>query len=77
MEYNTVKNEIPSNLHKPEEIYKYWKSQRDHLKRPLIRKLQKASPDEINPHIAFRPREKEKMKLRRTPRPTGLESDVN
>eukprot|EP01015_Nassula_variabilis_P032715 TRINITY_DN769_c0_g1_i1.p1 TRINITY_DN769_c0_g1~~TRINITY_DN769_c0_g1_i1.p1 ORF type:complete len:280 (+),score=35.76 TRINITY_DN769_c0_g1_i1:206-1045(+) len=48
-------------------LYKYWVDLRKQLKRPLIRKYWKCLPfDDTNPNIVFRPREKEKMKLRRS-----------
>ena len=51
-----------------EEIYEFWKNKRNLLKRPLLRLLWKPSIDDTNPKVAFRPREKDKMKLRRTNR---------
>lgn len=47
------------------EIYEYIKKSRETLKRPLLRMLWKPSADDPNPYVAFRPRDKEKMKLRR------------
>ena len=47
------------------EVYAHIKSTRETLKRPLIRYLWKPSADDPNPYVAFRPRDKEKMKLRR------------
>lgn len=48
-----------------QDIYNYIKGQRETLKRPLLRSLWKPSADDPNPYVAFRPRDKEKMKLRR------------
>ena len=56
------------SLQKVEEIYDYWKNKRSLLKRPLLRALWKPQVDETNPNVAFRAREKDKMKLRRTNR---------
>eukprot|EP01017_Pseudomicrothorax_dubius_P008950 TRINITY_DN1297_c0_g2_i10.p1 TRINITY_DN1297_c0_g2~~TRINITY_DN1297_c0_g2_i10.p1 ORF type:complete len:542 (-),score=171.87 TRINITY_DN1297_c0_g2_i10:680-2305(-) len=50
-----------------EEIYNHWRSMRQQLKRSLLRTFWKANiSDDTNPRVAFRPREKEKMKLRRS-----------
>lgn len=48
-----------------QEVYNYIKSTRESLKRPLLRLLWKPTAEDPNPYVAFRPREKEKMKLRR------------
>ncbi|EAR94648.2 hypothetical protein TTHERM_00049000 (macronuclear) [Tetrahymena thermophila SB210] len=50
-----------SNL---EKIYNYWKGKRDLLKRPLLRLHWKPNFNDKDPHVAFRPRVAEKMKLR-------------
>ena len=44
------------------------------IKRPLLRTLWRANIDDANPHAAFRPRDKEKMKLRRNHKPNDEES---
>lgn len=50
-----------------EELYNYWRRQRKELKRPLLRRFWKVIlADDNNPRAAFRPREKEKMRLRRS-----------
>lgn len=46
-------------------VYEHVKKTRETLKRPLLRLLWKPSADDPNPYVAFRPRDKEKMKLRR------------
>lgn len=47
------------------DVYNYWVSKRCKLKRPLLRKFWPiTSCDDTNPHLVFRPREKEKYKLR-------------
>ena len=48
------------------DVYSYWVSKRSKLKRPLLRRFWPVtSTDDTNPHLVFRPREKEKYKLRR------------
>ena len=48
------------------DVYYYWVSKRSKLKRPLIRRFWPVtSTDDTNPHLVFRPREKEKYKLRK------------
>ncbi len=48
-------------------IYDYWMSKRVDLKMPLLRRFQPAtSATDTNPHAVFRPRDKEKYKLRRS-----------
>lgn len=48
------------------DIYQYWVSKRSKLKRPLLRRFWPVtSTDDTNPHLVFRPREKEKYKLRK------------
>lgn len=48
-----------------EDIYNYWKNRRELTKKPLLRIFWKAAPDDKNPHVAFRPCVKDKMKLRK------------
>ena len=44
----------------------YWVQKRSKLKRPLLRRFWPVtSTDDTNPHLVFRPREKEKYKLRK------------
>jgi hypothetical protein len=46
--------------------YQYWISKRSKLKRPLLRRFWPVtSTEDSNPHLVFRPREKEKYKLRK------------
>ena len=48
------------------DVYSYWVSKRSKLKRPLLRRFWPVtSCDDTNPHLVFRPREKEKYKLRK------------
>ena len=48
------------------DVYGYWVSKRSKLKRPLLRRFWPVtSSDDTNPHLVFRPREKEKYKLRK------------
>jgi enhancer of polycomb-like protein len=48
------------------DIYTYWVQKRSKLKRPLLRRFWPGtSSDDTNPHLVFRPREKEKYKLRK------------
>ena len=48
------------------DVYSYWVSKRSKLKRPLLRRFWPVtSSDDTNPHLVFRPREKEKYKLRK------------
>jgi enhancer of polycomb-like protein len=48
------------------EVYNYWLHKRSKLKRPLLRRFWPVtSSDDTNPHLVFRPREKEKYKLRK------------
>jgi len=48
------------------DVYSYWVSKRSKLKRPLLRRYWPVtSTDDTNPHLVFRPREKEKYKLRK------------
>jgi enhancer of polycomb-like protein len=48
------------------DVYNYWVSKRSKLKRPLLRRFWPVtSTDDTNPHLVFRPREKEKYKLRK------------
>lgn len=48
------------------DVYQYWVSKRSKLKRPLLRRFWPVtSTEDSNPHLVFRPREKEKYKLRR------------
>lgn len=49
-----------------QDVYNYWVGKRSKLKRPLLRRFWPVtSSDDTNPHLVFRPREKEKYKLRR------------
>lgn len=48
------------------DVYAYWVQKRSKLKRPLLRRFWPVtSTDDTNPHLVFRPREKEKYKLRK------------
>jgi len=51
------------------DVYQYWHAKRHRLKRPLLRKFWPVtSVNDNNPHKVFRPREKERYKLRRNRR---------
>lgn len=48
------------------DVYNYWLSKRQQLKRPILRKYWPQTPlNDTNPHLVFRPREKERYKLRK------------
>lgn len=48
------------------EVYQYWINKRSKLRKPLLRKYWPVtSVNDTNPHLVFRPREKEKYKLRK------------
>lgn len=48
------------------DVHHYWMSKRSKLKRPLLRRFWPVtSTEDTNPHLVFRPREKEKYKLRK------------
>lgn len=48
------------------DVYGYWVQKRSKLKRPLLRRFWPVtSTEDTNPHLVFRPREKEKYKLRK------------
>jgi enhancer of polycomb-like protein len=48
------------------DVYNYWSTKRQQLKRPLLRKYWPQTPlNDTNPHLVFRPREKERYKLRK------------
>ncbi|KDO34686.1 hypothetical protein SPRG_00750 [Saprolegnia parasitica CBS 223.65] len=48
------------------DVYNYWVTKRSALKRPLLRKYWPQTPlNDTNPHLVFRPREKERYKLRK------------
>lgn len=48
------------------EAYRYWINKRSKLRKPLLRKYWPVtSANDTNPHLVFRPREKEKYKLRK------------
>ena len=48
------------------EVYQYWINKRSKLRKPLLRKYWPVtSANDTNPHLVFRPREKEKYKLRK------------
>lgn len=47
-------------------VYTHWMQKRSRLRKPLLRKFWPATAmTDINPHMVFRPREKEKRKLRK------------
>ncbi|KAL3803328.1 hypothetical protein HJC23_009292 [Cyclotella cryptica] len=55
-------------------VYNYWMQKRSRLKKPLLRRFWPVtSISDLNPHMVFRPREKEKRKLRKK-RQNDLES---
>ena len=48
------------------EVYTYWVNKRSKLRKPLLRRYWPVTnANDTNPHLVFRPREKEKYKLRR------------
>lgn len=52
--------------HVVQDVYSYWVQKRSKLKRPLLRRFWPVTAsDDTNPHLVFRPREKEKYKLRK------------
>lgn len=52
--------------HVIQDVYNYWVQKRSKLRRPLLRRFWPVtSGDDTNPHLVFRPREKEKYKLRK------------
>ena len=60
---NTTVITIKQVIH---DVYNYWVQKRSKLKRPLLRRFWPVtSSDDTNPHLVFRPREKEKYKLRK------------
>ena len=57
------------------DVYTYWMQKRSKLKRPLIRRFWPVtSTEDTNPHLVFRPREKEKYKLRRKRNPMSMDT---
>ncbi|KAI9911769.1 hypothetical protein PsorP6_008755 [Peronosclerospora sorghi] len=48
------------------DVYAYWATKRQKLRRPLLRRFWPQTPlNDTNPHSVFRPREKERYKLRK------------
>ncbi|TDH68856.1 hypothetical protein CCR75_005265 [Bremia lactucae] len=48
------------------DVYAYWATKRQKLRRPLLRRFWRQTPlNDTNPHAVFRPREKERYKLRK------------
>eukprot|EP00937_MAST-01D_sp_MAST-1D-sp2_P005013 g5013.t1 len=48
------------------DVYQYWVAKRHKLKKPLLRRFWRpTSMNDTNPHLVFRPREKERYKLRK------------
>ncbi|KAL4155322.1 hypothetical protein PRNP1_007432 [Phytophthora ramorum] len=48
------------------DVYAYWAAKRQKLRRPLLRRFWPQTPlNDTNPHSVFRPREKERYKLRK------------
>lgn len=61
-----AKSGVVTIKHVLTDVYNYWVSKRSRLKRPLLRRFWPVtSTDDTNPHLVFRPREKEKYKLRK------------
>jgi len=57
---------VVTSKHVVGDIYNYWVQKRSKLKRPLLRRFWPVTAsDDTNPHLVFRPREKEKYKLRK------------
>lgn len=72
--YHMFPNKAPQDIatvtvtvrHVIQDVYSYWVQKRSKLKRPLLRRFWPVtSSDDTNPHMVFRPREKEKYKLRK------------
>ncbi|KAL7576440.1 hypothetical protein ACA910_018240 [Epithemia clementina (nom. ined.)] len=60
------RNGVVATKHVLNDVYTYWMQKRSRLKRPLFRRFWPVtSLDDTNPHLVFRPREKEKYKLRK------------
>ena len=60
------RNGVVATKHVLNDVYMYWMQKRSRLKRPLFRRFWPVtSLDDTNPHLVFRPREKEKYKLRK------------
>lgn len=56
----------PTLKHVISAVYNYWITKRSKLKKPLLRRYHPVtSSNDTNPHMVFRPREKEKRKLRK------------
>ena len=50
-------------------VYKYWMSKRNSLSKPILRRFwPPTSTEDLNPHMVFRPREKERYRLRKNRR---------
>jgi enhancer of polycomb-like protein len=48
------------------EIYQFWIAKRNRLRKPCCRKYWPQTPaSDTNPHMVFRPREKERYRLRK------------
>lgn len=63
---NNTTTPVPTISQVIQDIYNYWVQKRSKLKRPLLRRYWPVtSSDDTNPHLVFRPREKEKYKLRK------------
>ena len=62
----------PHNMHTSNAVstvYKYWMDRRNKLQKPLLRKFWAPTSNEnTNPHMVFRPREKERYRLRKNRR---------
>uniref|UniRef100_A0A7S2EGN1 Enhancer of polycomb-like protein n=1 Tax=Ditylum brightwellii TaxID=49249 RepID=A0A7S2EGN1_9STRA len=59
-------SDVPTVRSVVQDVYNYWVQKRSKLKRPLLRKYWPVtSSNDTNPHMVFRPREKEKYKLRK------------
>jgi len=63
---NKARQGVVTTKHVINDVYSYWVQKRSKLKRPLLRRFWPVtSSDDTNPHLVFRPREKEKYKLRK------------
>lgn len=52
---------IMTNKQIVQEVYQYWVSKRQRYKKPLLRRFWPVtSINDTNPHLVFRPREKER-----------------
>ena len=76
------KHLLPQSLHTTNAVaavYKYWMSKRNQLSKPILRRYWPPTlAEDINPHMVFRPREKERYRLRKSRRndPDALQKSL-